>query len=181
MTLFNYLLVIRFLGHLALQPIVFYFYFEYHKSASIQWCIEEQDFWPSYDLAHPGPLPHPPLSSAKLSLFFSIHVCRRLSPMTGGAKSYDDENAWSSIDHSILSATNHDLLYHTPLFMNPFHICLLVLNLSSKVQLSSTPPIMSSFHELLQSCLLVLNSSSRSELLQSCPINPNPTNHVQFL
>jgi hypothetical protein len=60
----------------------------------------------SYDLA-PPPLPVPSLVS-KLSIVFSVHVCHRLNLLTGegggGAKSYDREKAWFSINHSILSS-----------------------------------------------------------------------------
>ncbi len=60
-------------------------------------------------LAHPPP-PPPPVS--KLSLFLSLLVYRRSRFLTGeeegsggrGAKSYDREKAWSSINHSLLSA-----------------------------------------------------------------------------
>jgi hypothetical protein len=58
--------------------------------------------------AHPLP-PSPP---SKLPLFLSLPECRRSSLLTGevgevvrrGAKSYDREKAWPSINHSILSA-----------------------------------------------------------------------------
>ncbi len=53
---------------------------------------------------------YPPPSRHKLSLFLSLPVCRRSSLLTerrrewgvGGAKSYDGEKAWSSVNHSIL-------------------------------------------------------------------------------
>ncbi len=46
---------------------------------------------------------------SNLSLFHCLHVCRQSSLLTGkggmgGAKSYDGEKAWSSVNHSILSA-----------------------------------------------------------------------------
>jgi hypothetical protein len=55
--------------------------------------------------------PHPPLSPlSSPSLFLSLPVCRRSSLLTEwggrggrGAKSYDLEKAWPSINHSILS------------------------------------------------------------------------------
>ncbi len=59
----------------------------------------------SYVLYHPLP---PPVN--KLPLFLSLLVCRRSVLLTEGgkgggrAKSYDNEKAWSSIYHSILSA-----------------------------------------------------------------------------
>ncbi len=52
------------------------------------------------------PRPFPPLPIAyELSLFLSLPVCCRSSLLTGegGAKSYNGENAWSTILHSILS------------------------------------------------------------------------------
>jgi hypothetical protein len=59
-------------------------------------------------LAPRPPFPHSPVS--KLSLFFCLLVCRCPSSLTrevgrdwGGAKSYDREKAWSSINHWILS------------------------------------------------------------------------------
>ena len=55
-------------------------------------------------------LPRPPSFPSpvsKLSLFLSLHVCRRSSLPNGGAKSYDSERAWSSINHSILSGCWH--------------------------------------------------------------------------
>ncbi len=53
----------------------------------------------------------PPSTVSKLSLFLSLPVCRRSSLLTGeggggdegGAKSYDGEKAWSSVNPSILS------------------------------------------------------------------------------
>jgi len=69
--------------------------------------IEDQAFLPSYEMA-PPPTFSPTVS--KLSLFLSLPVCRCSSLLTGeegrggrGAKSYVDEKALSSINHSILS------------------------------------------------------------------------------
>jgi hypothetical protein len=50
-----------------------------------------------------------PLPSASC-LFLNLPLCRRLGLLTGeggggGAKSYDGEKVWSSIDKSILSAS----------------------------------------------------------------------------
>jgi hypothetical protein len=67
--------------------------------------VEEQAFSLPYDLA---PLPSPPPIS-KLSLFLSLPVLFRWFDLTdgrggrgrGGAKSYDDEKAWSSINNSL--------------------------------------------------------------------------------
>ncbi len=55
-------------------------------------------------LAHP----RPPSPVSDLTLFLSITVCCRSSLLTGerggdGAKLYDSEEAWPSINHSILS------------------------------------------------------------------------------
>jgi len=66
-------------------------------------------FYPSYNLAPSlSPTPFP---VSKLSLFLNLPVCRPSSFLTGeggggeaGDKSYDDEKACSSKNHSILSA-----------------------------------------------------------------------------
>jgi hypothetical protein len=58
-----------------------------------------------------------PSPVSKLSLFLSLPVCHRSSLLSegggpgggrggGGAKLYDGEKAWSSINHSIFSAFN---------------------------------------------------------------------------
>jgi hypothetical protein len=68
-----------------------------------------QAFSLSYDLA-PPPQP-PPSPVSKMSFFISLPVCRWSSLLVGmeggegggGAKSYDGEQALSSINHSILS------------------------------------------------------------------------------
>ncbi len=79
------------------------------QSESIEWLIEDQDFSPSWF----GSLP-PPSPSSKLSLFLSLPLFRRSSILTGegggggwGAKLYDCENAWSSLNHSILSTYSY--------------------------------------------------------------------------
>ncbi len=62
-------------------------------------------FWPIF---------LPPFPVRKLSLFLSLPVCHRWSLLSeeaggggeGGAKSYDREKAWSSINHPILSGKN---------------------------------------------------------------------------
>jgi hypothetical protein len=61
---------------------------------------------PSNDFA-PRP-PHPPSLVSKLSLFLRLPVFRRSSLRKGeggggGAKSYDGEKVWASINHSVLS------------------------------------------------------------------------------
>jgi hypothetical protein len=75
---------------------------------SIERFIEGLAFLPSYDLAPPPP----PFPVSKLSLLYSLPVCRPSSLLTkergrggGGAKSYDSEKAWSSIIHSVLSVS----------------------------------------------------------------------------
>ncbi len=79
-----------------------------HKftTKSIEWgSIDDKSFSTSYDSA-----PHPPLplSFQKVAcLSFSVFLCvagrGRGWGVGGGAKSYDDEKAWSSIIHSMLS------------------------------------------------------------------------------
>ncbi len=44
-----------------------------------------------------------PLNVSKLSLFLGLPVCRGSRVEVGGAKSYDHEQAWPFINHSILS------------------------------------------------------------------------------
>jgi len=61
------------------------------------------------DLASPPPLPlYPARKLSLFSLFLSLPVFRRSSLLMGegggGAKLYDSEKAWSSVNHSILSA-----------------------------------------------------------------------------
>ncbi len=67
---------------------------------SIEWCIEDQAFLLSYDLAPP------PSPVSNISLFLNLPVCRRSSLLTGeggrgvhcgGAKSKNRDKAWSSI------------------------------------------------------------------------------------
>jgi hypothetical protein len=60
-----------------------------------------------------SPIPFPPPSLSRLSLFLSLPVCRRSSLPTGGggggargAKSFDREKERFSINHSILSGQN---------------------------------------------------------------------------
>jgi hypothetical protein len=64
---------------------------------------------------HPHPLPHSPVR--KLSLYLSLPVSHRSSLLTGeegeggggGAKSYDGEKVWSSVNHSMLSGIQYPL------------------------------------------------------------------------
>jgi hypothetical protein len=70
-----------------------------------------------------------------LSFFISFPVCRRSTKWIGGggeggAKSYDREKAWPSINHSILSGEN--LLYGNPLYVliketDYIHICTILV------------------------------------------------------
>ncbi len=74
---------------------------------SIEWFIEVQAFLRSYDSAT-RPLSPPPTPVSKLSQFLGLSVPRRSSFWRergggGGAKLYDGEKAWSSINHPILS------------------------------------------------------------------------------
>jgi hypothetical protein len=88
-------------------------------SESIEWFIEDQAFLLSYDSA-PRPSPYPSSPASKLSIFLSLPVCRRsvLYWRGGGgagdgrgAKSYDREKAWPSINHSILPGTYNVCIY----------------------------------------------------------------------
>ncbi len=78
------------------------------QAKSVEWFIEDQIFSPSSDLAPPPPS----------FLSFSIFLCvaapveitdGREGGRGGGAKSQDDEKAWSSINQSILSGPIRDL------------------------------------------------------------------------
>jgi hypothetical protein len=81
----------------------------YRMYRSIELFIADPAFSRSYDLA-PPPTP-PPLSASCLSFSVSLPVCHRSSFLTdggggrgvGGAKSYDCNKTWPSINHSILS------------------------------------------------------------------------------
>ncbi len=71
------------------------------------WFIEAQAFSPSYDLAPP---PLPSASCLIFSVFLSVARGAYWDDWGGegsgrGAKWYDDEKAWSSINHSILSVS----------------------------------------------------------------------------
>jgi hypothetical protein len=97
---------------------------------SIEWFIEDQAFSPSYDFAPPPPPPPSPASKLSLSQSSWVHkncTCCRSSLLTGDgargwdrAKAYDGENAWFSINHSILSAlTNRLNLIHNSARSHP--------------------------------------------------------------
>ncbi len=78
---------------------------------------KHQDFSPSYDLAPPPPPRRFPSASC---LSFSDFLCvasraywREISGEGGrGAKSYDDEKAWSSVNRSILSALTYYIYFY---------------------------------------------------------------------
>ncbi len=61
---------------------------------SIEWFIEDKDFSPSYDLASPH---YPPPVSKFLS--FLVFLCVAVRGVGGGAKTYNGEEAWFSINH----------------------------------------------------------------------------------
>ncbi len=85
---------------------------------SIEWFIEDQAFALSYDFA-PPPSPRPPASCHSFSVFRGV-AGQAYWRGGGGAKSYDSENAWSSINHSILSApTNRQNLIHNSARSHP--------------------------------------------------------------
>jgi hypothetical protein len=60
-------------------------------------------------LPHPLPSPFPAASCLSFSVFLCV-ARERGEWGVGGAKSYDGEKAWSSIDHSILSAKSKIML-----------------------------------------------------------------------
>ncbi len=80
---------------------------------SVEYFVEDLAFSPSYQLApSPPPPPYQPVVS------FSQSSCVSQAELTkrkgrgegwGGAKSYDGGKAWSSINHSILSALGGQL------------------------------------------------------------------------
>ncbi len=80
------------------------------KSDSIEWFIEAQAFSRSYDIIpRPSPPPYSPVS--KLDRRHTGRLLDNLLTGEGGgeeggrgAESYDRKKAWSSINHSILSA-----------------------------------------------------------------------------
>jgi hypothetical protein len=68
--------------------------------------INDQAFSPSYDLA---------LSREQVFSLLSLPVCRRSSLLTresgGGAKSYDADKAWSSINHNTLQCFGSVIIF----------------------------------------------------------------------
>ncbi len=79
---------------------------------STEWFIEDQAFSPSYDFV--PPLPSSSLIPPANCLSFSVLLCHRSLPAYWrywwergevGAKSYDSEKAWSSVNHFILSGS----------------------------------------------------------------------------
>jgi hypothetical protein len=76
------------------------------KKENIQWFIEGQDMAPS---SHPIPFPYLPSASC----FYFSSSCVSLVELTderewgrerGRSQAYNNEKAWSTINHSILSA-----------------------------------------------------------------------------
>ncbi len=91
---------------------------------SIKWFIEDQASLRSQDSA-PRPPPSPP-SPVSRCLSFSSFLCH-VSPVDltdgrggsgRGAKSYDREKAWTSINHSILSDLQH--IFPSPPYYFPY-------------------------------------------------------------
>ncbi len=84
-----------------------------NRIESIEWFIEDYAFSPSYDLAptppiHPPPLPSGSSAGDTQEDWERETTCWRERGGCGGAKSYDGEKAWSSINHSILSGPTCD-------------------------------------------------------------------------
>ncbi len=81
---------------------------QWGRSEGIECFIEEQAFLKSND-SGPRPLPSRPLSRhqvASLSQSSCVSPVELTDGRVGrGAKSYERERAWSSINHSILSGT----------------------------------------------------------------------------
>ncbi len=78
------------------------------RSQSIEWFLEDKAFLLSYDLDppfYPVPLPRQQvsLSPSVSDPPVELTVARGAEGGRNGAKSYDCEKAWSSINHSILS------------------------------------------------------------------------------
>jgi hypothetical protein len=81
---------------------------------SIEWFKEDQTLSPLYDLAPPPSLPLPLPSASCLSFSFFLCVAGRAYWRGGGGtKSYDSEEAWSSINHSVLSGWQAVVLGHS--------------------------------------------------------------------
>ncbi len=80
-------------------------YIHLDRSESNKWFIEDQTFSPWYVLAPPPPSPHIPSASCLSFSDFLFVACRgywreKMGEGGEGAKSYDCEKAWSSINHS---------------------------------------------------------------------------------
>jgi hypothetical protein len=78
------------------------------RAESVEWFIEEQTFSPSYDMTRP-PLSLQQVVSLSQSCCVSLVELtygKRAGGVGGGAKSYDGENSWSFINHSIHSGSS---------------------------------------------------------------------------
>ncbi len=120
---------------------------------SILWFIEDQAFSPSYDLALPPPLLSSPFPSISLSgdtqedweRETTWWQEREVEGGGGGAKSYEGEKAWCSINHSILPgltwAGGGEGMSQLPLVLTrplpTFYLCFLWLKKPMSQSLSS--------------------------------------------
>ncbi len=80
------------------------------RAECIEWFVEDQTVSPLYYLAPPPPPPHFSHHYSKLDRRHTGRLRKRDSLLTGegggvggGAKSYDSEKVWPSINHAILS------------------------------------------------------------------------------
>ncbi len=69
---------------------------------SIEWCIEDQAYLRSYDMALRPPLPPSPVSKLNRRHRNTEKETTVWWESVGGTKSYDREKAWSCINHLIL-------------------------------------------------------------------------------
>jgi hypothetical protein len=104
---FCFLSRVRFKEIFHLVKAAFFLYFGIDPE-SIEWFIKDQAFSPSYDLAPPTtPLPLSLEKAGSLSQFScmsSVELTDGRGRRVAGAKTYEGEKAWSSINHSILYA-----------------------------------------------------------------------------
>ncbi len=107
--------IVKYSPAFILSAISQYVGHRFLSTESIEWFVEDQAFWRSYNSATHPPTPS---SFSKLPLFLSPPVCRRSSLLTGegggggrGSISYNREKAWPSIHHAILYAPHMYKLY----------------------------------------------------------------------